>query len=207
LEADFVGAVIDFLEAEGPALAARKVVSFLARTYRSATAAAFVENRGALELLTCNHADQPAINTVQATWRVNHTRIRAGELFATPSSVLVPLSDAGVFVGVLFLRSDAPTLGRIDLVPMGPLLDLLAQVARQRDAAVAPDWASALRTTAPEDLEREQLRHQLDESEWNVARVARARGVTRPTIYHWMERLGIERRHVRSVTGFARKKA
>lgn len=46
------------------------------------------------------------------------------------------------------------------------------------------------------ELQAEELRSTLHRYEWNVSRVARARGVTRKTIYDQMARFGIARQHV-----------
>jgi transcriptional regulator of acetoin/glycerol metabolism len=37
----------------------------------------------------------------------------------------------------------------------------------------------------------------LEQHEWNIARVARARGVTRKTVYDWMKKYEIPRRRVK----------
>ena len=81
----------------------------------------------------------------------------------------------------------------------GALFDLVAKLVRTPLVEVQNDWVPL----DHEAVEREQLVHLLEQHEWNLARVARAKDVSRPTIYAWMDRLGIERKHVRAVTGYA----
>ena len=45
-------------------------------------------------------------------------------------------------------------------------------------------------------LKREELITTLRLHEWNIARVARVKGVTRKTIYDWLDRYQIQREHV-----------
>jgi transcriptional regulator of acetoin/glycerol metabolism len=56
---------------------------------------------------------------------------------------------------------------------------------------------SYLELTAPHEVRRHQLLLLLERHEWNVARVARAMGCARMTIYSWLARYGIERRRIR----------
>ena len=46
----------------------------------------------------------------------------------------------------------------------------------------------------PEDVARDQLFTLLEQHEWNIAKVARVLGVTRPTIYARLHRFGLPRR-------------
>jgi transcriptional regulator of acetoin/glycerol metabolism len=54
-----------------------------------------------------------------------------------------------------------------------------------------------LDAAAREKLRADQLAATLARHEWNVARVAREYGVTRTTIYNWMERYAIARQKVK----------
>jgi transcriptional regulator of acetoin/glycerol metabolism len=49
---------------------------------------------------------------------------------------------------------------------------------------------------SPDNARRDELLASLTLHEWNIARVARAQGVTRKTIYEWMARYAIRRERV-----------
>jgi two-component system NtrC family response regulator len=109
----------------------------------------------------------------------------------------------GDLVGVVFLRSERP-MGMISPEQMAPICALLARLCRT--PMEAPQ--TQLSGLTVEDLERERLLAALEQHEWNLARVARALGVTRPTVYARMDRLKIERKFIRAQSGYAlRKKA
>jgi DNA-binding NtrC family response regulator len=55
---------------------------------------------------------------------------------------------------------------------------------------------SYLERTPADEVEREQLLVLLERNEWNIARVSRLLGITRPTVYKRLQRFGIERRRV-----------
>jgi hypothetical protein len=57
-------------------------------------------------------------------------------------------------------------------------------------------WDHYIERTPPEEIERRRLVLLLERHEWNVARVARALGVTRATVYLRLRRHGIPRRRV-----------
>jgi hypothetical protein len=191
-ESDLLGAVLKLIEEGGPARAPRAATAFVARTCRCETAALFAEDDGALRLVTSYQIDQAGIDAVNASWGTARRRLRAGERFATPRFVLVPLLLAGEFVGLFFLRTDAPTLGPLNLPAFMPFWDLLARLVHT-PATETEEWTAAIHGT-PEDLERQQLVYLCEQHEWNLSRVARAKGVSRPTIYAWMKRLGIDRK-------------
>lgn len=200
---DLVGAVLSLVQEGTAADSARRTLQFLSRVYRCSAAAAFTEQRGKLQLLSAYGVDQAGMDTVASTWMTSKRRLLAGERLQGPSGTIVPLMVGEEFAGLLFLRTTIPA----PLPQFAPFLDFLAKLCRT-PLANSLESLESMTATMPEDLERQQLLLLLEQAEWNLARVARAKGVTRPTIYNWMERLGIERKTVRQPQGYAlRKKA
>jgi|SRR5579862_2121786 len=187
---DLFGAIRGVIEESEPSKGARTATAFLARLCRCSTAGAWAEERGALRLLASHQLDQDAIDVVNEAWPPYRHRLRRGERLATSQGLIVPLAAEEEFVGVLYLRADLPS--NIDLRRCGALLDLLGKLVR---ISPAPEeaWRTTVRSVDPLEIEREQLVYLLEKSEWNIARAARAKGVTRPTIYSWMRRLGVKR--------------
>lgn len=105
---------------------------------------------------------------------------------------LEPLADHEHVVALLYL--EAPR--RVDPSALAVFGVPLAKAALAAASDVPRALDAYLRSTAPEDLQKEQLIRVLAENEWNVARVARVLKVTRRTIYLRMERYGITRKKV-----------
>jgi len=198
-----ITSLLSVLQDGTPTEVASRAVRVLSGAFRCACTAAFREDHGFLKLLSGSGVDQPAIDAVNEIWSTSRRRLVSGNSVASATSVMLPLMSEGDLVGVVFLRSERP-LGAVPEQQMAPVCALLAKLCRTpMDSPQAQ--LSALK---PEDLERERLVACLDQHEWNLARVARAMGVTRPTIYAWMDRLKIERKFIRAQSGYAlRKKA
>jgi transcriptional regulator with GAF, ATPase, and Fis domain len=187
---DLFGAIRGVIEESDPGKGARTATAFLARLCRCSTAGTWAEEGGALRLLASHQLDQAAIDAVSQAWPGSRQRLRRGERLATSQGLIVPLRAEDEFVGVLYLRPDIPN--DLDLRRCAALLELLGKLAR---LSPAPEdaWRTTIRNVDPLEIEREQLVYLLEKSEWNIARAARAKGVTRPTIYSWMRRLGVKR--------------
>jgi hypothetical protein len=136
-----------------------------------------------VEVARTMRADRLAV--FNGAWRDHRGEILDGRLVERPEYVLAPLEHRGV-VGVLYL--DAPIRFRKDgleiylLALAKGLLSARAQ-GPETGAGVGVDQRSLLATL-------------LERHEWNIARVARALGLTRRTIYLRMEKYGIRRKHV-----------
>jgi len=189
---DLAGAILQVLEAGGPARAVRRGTAFLATACRCDSAGTFRERERALELVSGHQIDQAAINSAQAAWRERERSLRNGERVVGPTMALIPLRDGSKLVGALFLGTDGRAIRHLNLRPVSIVLDLLTKSIGRTEVEVS-DWRDSLVLDAQE-LERDQLVYLLEQHEWNIARVARAKRVSRPTIYSWLERLGIERR-------------
>jgi hypothetical protein len=189
---DLLEAIIWLVESGGPGTVATNAVTFVARATRSTSAAAFMlGEQGDLRLFASHQIDQGALDAVNEAWVAHASAFRSGETTRTEKGVISPLTLGPDFVGLLFLGQTAP----VNLERLGRVLEILAKAMRSASATpLRSEWATFLERTSPEEVAREQLVLLLEQNEWNVARVARLKGVTRPTIYNWMERYGIKRK-------------
>jgi hypothetical protein len=88
---------------------------------------------------------------------------------------------------------DADSIGGLAAVAVGAL----------RAAAVAPGMPRALERL----VLREDLISTLSVNEWNLARVARVKGVSRTTVYDWMDKYQIPRERVLKTPATIRRHA
>jgi transcriptional regulator with GAF, ATPase, and Fis domain len=189
---DLLDAIVWLVESGGPGTVATNAVTFVARRTISRAGSSFVLIKGGEFRLVASHQiDQTALDAVQDAWRSQAETLRSGEPATSDGWLIAPLKVGSEFVGVLFLGHGAKS----DLARLARILEILAKA--MQSGATAPqrgEWAAFLEKTSPEEVAREQLVLLLEQNEWNVARVARLRGVTRPTIYNWMERYRIIRK-------------
>jgi hypothetical protein len=189
---DLLGAIIWLVESGGPSAVATNAVTFIARATRSYSAAAFaIGDGGDLRLFASHQIDQGVLDTVREAWVNGQNTLQAGEVARTEAGLISPLKSGADFVGLLFLGHS----GTVELGSLARVLEILARAMRNASAtSLRSEWASFLERTSPEEVAREQLVRLLEQNEWNVARVARLKRVSRPTIYNWMERYGIKRK-------------
>jgi transcriptional regulator with GAF, ATPase, and Fis domain len=127
---------------------------------------------------------------VQAHWEQARPTLEKGRVRLEGESILAPVSQGDRLVGVLYL--DRPR--RFDEADTEMLRELLGRGLAA--PAVPSAVATFLSTASPEEVAREHFLLILQQNEWNIARVARSLGVTRPTVYARLERYGIDRKKV-----------
>jgi hypothetical protein len=169
-------------------------------------AALFVREVHRLALFASRGIDQTGLDAIARAWASRHGDLEAGrsvvEAAHGGTTAVVPVTEDRLLLGVLYLEADEP--GRFGDREQ----DLLNQIARVAAVALsmpaAPLTASVdafLARRGDNEIARRQLLVLLEQHEWNISRVARACGVTRVTVYRWLERFGIERRKVRVTSG------
>jgi hypothetical protein len=160
-----------------------------------ATCSSVFADRGELKLIGGVGVNQDCIDRTHATWATSAAALRQGRpswhgswcLWPCPAPRgLLLVYVAGATLRVAHVRETVAGIAR-----------LLALLNGENAPGATTEFESFVRQTTVEELERKQLTLLLHESDWNIARVARARGVTRVTVYNWMRRLGIERLKVR----------
>lgn len=149
--------------------------------YTRARSAALLEIRaGRSALFTGVDLAQDALDAAATAWKAAQPELASGETVHHGSYFVVPLRHDRQLVGLLVIES--------------PKKDGLAHAVH----AVERLLVEALQATRHrEDTNPgEALRILLDENEWNLARVARILGVSRPTVYARLARYRIARHKV-----------
>lgn len=149
-----------------------------------------------LELVALRGLDGAGLDEIRAMWLRDRQRLMDGRPSWDGTRCLWPI-DSARRVGMVFLER-AEGL-QVPLVRKA-VEDLLPLLRTGLDVRSVPSIAHAgslidryLESTSTEAVRRRQLLALLQRNEWNLARVARVLGVTRVTVYHRMEKLGITR--------------
>ena len=199
---DLVDHLLDIALADDATTIAERLLRALL-AFTGGRRAALFEVAGSLRLFGSRGLDQAALEEADAVWRSRCDDLRAGQPVLTPSAIAFPVlrerqapapTAAGDrLVGVLFADRTTALSDPRDL----QALSQFARVAARALAGGRGDAAAYLVATPPEEVARDQLFAILEQNEWNIARVARLLGVTRPTIYARLQRLGLPRQRLR----------
>ncbi len=175
------------LDAAGPLDASRRVLTYLGEhnEARSVSLWRAVEG-GELVLELGMGVTQDDIVAARAMWAANSTDLAAGRPLVEDDRALIPARVPGAFVlleGIDPKRLDVDTVADAASVALKAL---------QRDEFTSKSHG----LLSMHGLRREELIATLRLHEWNIARVARVKGVTRKTIYEWLTRYNIPRERV-----------
>ena len=187
--------IVRLLVSQDPRRSADSALGLLIRHLGADGAACFRVQGDRLLLFAARGLDQVALDRVASTWDDARQAVLAGQAYdADGTFVIVPIGGAGAVAGLLYVGADhGLVLDRDTVDHLLPLLRTALEAAQ--NGRPAPIDAYIERTPAAQ-FQREQLLLLLERHEWNIARVARAKGVTRLTIYEQMRRWDIERRKV-----------
>jgi hypothetical protein len=187
--------ILHLLVSQDPRRAADGALGLLIRHLRADGAACFRVQGERVVLFAARALDQLALDRVASTWDDARDAVLAGQVYdAETSFAIVPIGPPAAVSGLLYLGADRGLV--LDAEALEHLLPLLRTALEAApNGGRAPLDAYIERTPAVQ-FQREQLLLLLERHEWNIARVARAKGVTRLTIYEQMRRWGIERRKV-----------
>ena len=158
---------------------AARLLRFVAG-YTRANAAGLLEIRGSTPaLLVGVDVTQETLDAVAHVWERNRAALAAGDPVRRKAQVVVAIRRRGKVLGLLALDSPKATAIAELLRSVG---SLLAQVLEAIQAETENPAA--------------ELRRLLEESEWNLARVARLLGVSRVTVYARLLRYRIQRQRI-----------
>jgi hypothetical protein len=145
-------------------------------------------------LFAARSVDQEALDRVASTWEDAREAVLGGHAYdADVSFAIVPIGGPDL-IGLLYVGADHGLV--LDQETVTHLLPLLRTALEAAQKGVSQPLDAYIERTPPAQFQREQLFLLLERHEWNIARVARAKGVTRLTIYEQMRRWGIERQRV-----------
>ncbi len=195
-------AALERVLARDTRVATQEILAQVSLETDAASAVLFVD-RGGLELLGGLGVDQLCLDRTHSAWATSADQLREGRPHWNGPWCLwpcrTPRALALVYLAGATLR---PTQVRRTVGGIARLLALLVSegLPSEGDEAARLTQTAVdlfLRHATVEEIERRQLTMLLHDSQWNIARAARKRGVTRVTVYNWMRRLGIERLKVR----------
>ena len=167
------------LDAQGrPREAARRIVEWLL-AYTKARSVSLWRNGDRPALVLGCGIDQATITAVEALWPERSDRPALAE-----GLLMLPVRGGDAYL--LLEGVDTKTVDLETAASMGAI----AFKAMARNDSDPPESRSN------ETSRRKELMALLTLHEWNIARVARAKGVTRKTIYEWMSRYAIQRERV-----------
>ena len=174
------------LDAASPREASRRTLDWL-RLHTGARSIALWRAEGDdLTLAISVGADAETLTRARGLWaRRDPAALASGH----------PLTDESA---VLVMTRPSDTLVYVDGVDP-KTVDIASLVDGAAVAAVALRWSPSgigVQGNGAAALRREELVATLRLHEWNIARVARVKGVTRKTIYDWLARYDIPREHV-----------
>lgn len=182
----------DGIDVPDPRAQAQRTLTAIMAVNAARSGAVFTLGPGGLALVVSAGIDQRGLDAATLAWMRDRHLLREGETVSAGEFSVTPLID-GAFKTVGLLCLD-----RLDekLCPPGDLRVLTGSLARQVVRATMGETIGPI-----EDLAEGEAKHRLlgllNRHEWNIARVARAYGVTRMTIYAWLGRYGIQRQRLR----------
>ena len=177
--------LVDLLLGESPREAALRTLEWI-RAHsqaRSVSLWRLVSGSPSLELGAA--VDQETIAGVQNAIARAQRALESGQAYRADGELLVGVESDHNTNYVLYV--DGLLGDRRDV-------DAVSTYARVALRALRHPGPGGQRFTA--DAKREELMSLLRLHEWNIARVARARNVTRKTIYEWLKKFGISRERV-----------
>ena len=178
-------ALVDLLLGESPREAALRTLEWI-RAHSQARSVSLwrvVAGRPSLELGAA--VDQETIAGLDKALARGEKLLEAGQAYKAEGELLVSIDGEQGAHHVLYV--DGVLGDRRDL-------EAVQTYARVALRALRHPGTGGPRLT--EDAKRNQLVSLLRFHEWNIARVARARNVTRKTIYEWLKKFNISRERV-----------
>jgi hypothetical protein len=171
-----------------PRDAAERTLRWIKEEYSARSVSLWQNRDGALVLELSLGLDADAMAGAAALFASNPNAIVRGEPIVDGSQVLIPARSRGFCIYL-----DSVDARRIDLAIAAEGATVAVNALR-RKATTQQRRPGRL---GSEEMARDELIATLRLHEWNLARVARVKGVTRKTIYDWLEKYRIPRERVR----------
>lgn len=182
----FASLAIILLDAQGnPRRAAIRSLDWLLNQVRARSVALWRVEDGEIALSLGVGIDSLSEATSRDLWKVmGDSDAPAWGEDGTAVLLRIPKTD-------MLLYADGVKRSAFDLMPALLNGGTVAAMALLRRSVLPFDGDGGMST-----VKKEELLAALNLHEWNIARVARATGVTRKTVYDRMDRYGIERQRV-----------
>lgn len=174
------------LDAASPREASRRTLDWLLLHTRARSIALWRAEGDEITLEISVGADADTLACARSLWqRRDPTALAAGRPLVDESALMVATRPSDTLV---YVDGVDPKTVDVESLVDGAAVAAVALRRGPSGMGVQASSATALR--------REELVATLRLHEWNIARVARVKGVTRKTIYDWLARYEIPREHV-----------
>lgn len=174
------------LDAASPREASRRTLDWLLLHTRARSIALWRAQGDEITLEISVGADADTLACARSMWaRRDPAALAAGRALTDESAVLVVTRPSDMLI---YIDGVDPKTVDLESLVDGAAVAAVALRRSPSGIGVQGNGAAALR--------REELVATLRLHEWNIARVARVKGVTRKTIYDWLARYDIPREHV-----------
>jgi hypothetical protein len=178
-------ALVDLLLGESPREAALRTLEWIRAHSQARSVSLWRVVAGSPSLELGAAVDQETIAGLEKALAKGQERLEAGQPYKTERELLVSIEAEHGAHHVLYVDGVA-----------GERRDLEAVHTYARVALRALRHPGTSGPRLSEDAKRNELVSLLTVHEWNIARVARARNVTRKTIYEWLKKFNISRERV-----------
>ena len=177
-----------FMDANGPRDAAERTLRWLKEECSARSVALWRSEGERLVLELSLGVDGSSLEGAQGLWAQRGDTLLAGQPVTDAGRILIPARPDGTYI---YLDGIDARGMNIALAAAG------ATVALQALRRGPGPMMRGRRVVGSNGLFRDELIATLRLHEWNLARVARVKGVTRKTIYDWLEKYDIPREKVR----------
>ena len=211
-QADLIDALVELAMAEEPRRSAERTLNVLVKTFRCRAGAVFSADERP-KLFVGHAIDEGVLETVKQLWPNRRAALKRGEVLRLDAgnlksgetlpaqglaALVFPILSGEELKGLLYVDGQSARFGlTLDFKDLAPFLRILSRAVTGTSGKADAAAPQMVGMRAPSGgIAREELLLVLEQNDWNIARVARALDVTRPTIYQWLERLGIPRRRI-----------
>src|SRR6185295_16971937 len=182
--------LVDVVLASDPSSEAERLLRALVAFTGGRRAALFELQQDQLRLFSSRGLDQAALETVEGAWRTRRDELGNGGPVTTADALLYPVRHQEQLLGLLYVDAgERPVTDPRDFQALAQFTRIAGHALSRRRS----EPARYLAATSIDDMARDQLLVLLEQHEWNISRVARELGGTRPTIYARLERYGLPR--------------
>jgi hypothetical protein len=192
---ELIGHLVDVAMAEDPSSTADRLLSAVLAFSGGRRAALFEVQLEHLRLFASRGIDEAVLAEARSAWLTGREPLLSGTPVLAAHTVVQPLVDQ-IVLGLLVVERTG-TMSFEDARDLQALAEF-SRLGVKALRRLRSEPFSYLARTNPDEVTRDQLIVLLEGNEWNIARVARLLGVTRPTIYARLQRFGLPRRRTRT---------